>query len=216
MIECVIFDLDGLMIDSEVITRRVFSEEGKKLGFELDEKFFNGVIGTAKNSSKAQFERFPNLINSLDTIIERRKEAVLYEAKNNPLFYKKGLFILLDYLFENNYKVCVATSSFLDTTTKILSAMPYQYNFDAICTGDMVTHHKPNPEVFLLAASKASVEPKKCLVLEDSRNGIIAAKNAEMTAAFIYDTIKPDDYIKSLFDYDLESLEDVIDVLKTY
>ena len=78
----------------------------------------------------------------------------------------------------------------------------------------MVKNHKPDPEVFLLTASLCNVSSDKCLVLEDSRNGIIAAKNANMSAGFIYDTVKPNELIKSLYDYSFNSLNEVIDILK--
>lgn len=214
MFKCVIFDLDGLIIDSERITREVYTSEGKKLGIDLDEEFFLGIIGTTKKASQAQFDRFKVIEDNLEIISKARFDSIYYEVENNPNFYKKGLYELLDYLTENNYKIAIATSSFLDYALKVISGMKKQYNFDAICTGDMVKNHKPNPDIFLLAANKLNVSPKECLVLEDSRNGILAAKNAKMSAGFIYDTVEPDKLIKSKYDYSFNSLDEVIETLK--
>ena len=214
MFECVIFDLDGLMVDSERITREIFTQEAKNLDIQLDEEFFEGIIGTTKKTSQAQFNRFKKLDENISYIREKRFSQVFYEAKNNPNFYKKGLNELLEFLFKNNYKVAIATSSNRDYVDIVLKDYLNKYKFDAICTGDMVKNHKPDPEVFLLTASLCNVSSDKCLVLEDSRNGIIAAKNANMSAGFIYDTVKPNELIKSLYDYSFNSLNEVIDILK--
>lgn len=214
MIKCVIFDLDDLMIDSERAVRKMYVEVARELGFELDEEFFTGIIGSTKKAAQAQFDRFPLLQKNMASITKKRKEIVYNEIDNNPDFYKKGLFELLDYLDENNYKKCIGTSSHMHYVDKTISGMKKDYKFDGICTGEMVQNHKPEPDTFLLAAQLANAKPEECLVLEDSRNGLLAAKRAGMVVGFIYDTVEADEYMKSLYDYSFNSLDEVIDFLK--
>ena len=78
----------------------------------------------------------------------------------------------------------------------------------------MVTKCKPDPEIFLNCAKALNVEPENCLVLEDSKNGIIAAKNAGMISGFIYDTVNKDEQFSHLIDHEFQDLSQVIDYLK--
>lgn len=214
MIKCVIFDLDGLMVNTEVIARKVYQDEALKFGYDLDEDFFIGITGSTIQASKQHIERYVGLNKHIPYILTKRKEAIINQSKIIGSLNKPGLIELLDYLFKNNYKVCVATSSNLDYATSLINSFGKAYCFDAVCTGDMVTHHKPDPEVFLLAAKSVGVKPEECLVLEDSKNGIIAAKRANMLAGFIYDTVKEDDIVKNLYDYKFNTLDEVIEILK--
>ena len=83
-----------------------------------------------------------------------------------------------------------------------------------ILDGDMVEHGKPDPDIFLLGASILGVDPENCLVLEDSKMGILAAKRAGMHSCFIQDTIKPDDEMRENIEFEKEDLLQVIDLLE--
>lgn len=213
MIECVIFDLDGLMVNTEVIARTVYKEEALKLGYKLDDDFFKGITGSTLHESKKYFDKYDGLINHVQKIMIKRREAIFKASNKKGFLNKKGLIALLDYLFLKNIKVCIATSSDYEYAKKLLNSIGKEYKFDAICTGDMVKNHKPNPDIFLLAKDKVNIPSENCLVLEDSKNGIIAAKNAKMKVGFIYDTIEEDEIMKNLYDFKFNSLDEVIKIL---
>ena len=213
MIKCVIFDCDGLMFDSEKISIEVWKRIGKKYGFNFDEEFFTGITGSGKGQAKKQFDRYPGISDILPEIRAERDRSIFEKAHTTGIA-KKGLTVLLDYLNKNNYLVCAGSSSTYSYVAELISTLDKPYHFDYICCGDMVTKCKPDPEIFLNCAKALNVEPENCLVLEDSKNGIIAAKNAGMISGFIYDTVSKDEQFSHLIDHEFQNLSQVIDYLK--
>ena len=126
----------------------------------------------------------------------------------------KGLEELCAYLKENGYKIGIASSSSKAYVETLLRNADTVIEYDALCTGDMVKHAKPDPEIFLRGAAELGVSPDNCLVLEDSKQGILAAKRAGMRSCFIPDTIVPDDEMKAALDLQRDSLLDVISLLE--
>jgi HAD superfamily hydrolase (TIGR01509 family) len=117
---------------------------------------------------------------------------------------------LLDFLKQNNIKMAVATSTSRQSCERMLKksgAFPY---FDEIVCGDDVTNGKPNPEVFLKASEKLGIEPKSCIALEDSINGIKSAYSAGMTAIMVPDFLQPTDEIKPMISILCKDLTEVI------
>lgn len=213
MIKCVIFDCDGLMFDSERISIDAWNRVGKKYGFNFDKEFFTGITGSGKGQAQKQFDRYPGVNEILPEIRKERDRSIFEEAHTKGIA-KKGLTTLLTYLNENNYLVCAGSSSAYPYVSELISTLDKPYHFDYICCGDMVTKCKPDPEIFLNCAQALNIDPSTCLVLEDSKNGIIAAKNAGMIAGFIYDTVEKDDEFKHLIDVEFDDLSQVIAYLK--
>ena len=138
--------------------------------------------------------------------------ADLFENEGVPI--KKGLVDLLKYLKENNYKTIVATSSNRNRVDVILkSANITQYFDDSIC-GDEVTKGKPNPEVFLKSCEKLGVSVEDAVVLEDSEAGIQAASSANIKVICVPDMKYPEEEYASKTYKIVDSLEDVLTLLK--
>ncbi|MCF0114863.1 MAG: HAD family phosphatase [Erysipelotrichaceae bacterium] len=211
--KCIIFDCDGLMFDSERISIEVWTRICKEHGMELDEEFIIGITGATAESATAQFNRFPGVYPLLDDIREKRHDQIMYEAEHGGIA-KKGLVELLDYLTENHYVFCIASSSNITYVNRLLATLPKDYPFAVKMTGDQITHGKPNPEIFLKAAQQAKVDPKDCLVLEDSRQGILAAHAAGMKAGFVQDCIIKDEIIEQHMSMQFDNLACVIDYLE--
>lgn len=193
MIEAVIFDMDGLMIDSERVTFEGYQHVLKKDNLTMSEETYKTLLG---KTVKAVYELFASDYGEqydVDQVIKEVHQYIADRFENDGVPLKKGLLELLKYLKENNYKTIVATSSHRSRVDLILKqAKITEYFDDSIC-GDEVTHGKPDPEVFLKACQKLNVSPDKALVLEDSESGINAAYNAKIKVIGIPDMKYPDE-----------------------
>jgi beta-phosphoglucomutase-like phosphatase (HAD superfamily) len=127
---------------------------------------------------------------------------------------KKGLIEIFRYLEANGYRTGICSSSPKEYILGLLDTVSVPLHYDAMITGDMVRHTKPDPEIFLTCARLLKTEPAQCLVLEDSKQGIAAAHNAGMHSCWIYDTIAADDEMKRLLEFKEDSLLDVIPLLE--
>ncbi|MDE6953531.1 MAG: HAD family phosphatase [Erysipelotrichales bacterium] len=214
MIKAVIFDMDGLMIDSERVTYNGYKKVLGDMGLDITEEFYTTLLGRTIETAKQLFENVYGKDFHLDDVIPlvHKYMADLFDNEGVPV--KKGLVDLLKYLKDNNYKTVVATSSQRKRVDHILNiANISQYFDDSIC-GDEVTHGKPNPEVFLRACEKAGVSPEEALVLEDSEAGIQAAYSGKIKVICIPDMKYPEEAYASKTTKILPSLEEVIDYLK--
>lgn len=215
MIKAVIFDMDGLMFDTEKLWEEAFYIVGKKYNLFLSADFHRKTIGTNYYSIEKVFkDSFGEDFPFKDFMIQCRNymDSII---KKGGLKIKKGLLELLDYLKENNYLIAIGSSSKKDRILWYLECVNIDKNiFSAIICGEDVEKGKPNPEVFLKACEKLNTNPSKTLVLEDSKNGIKAAQASGCISILIpdLDDIKE---VSKLADYQMTSLLDVIDFLKS-
>ena len=213
MKKAVIFDMDGLMINSERVTFEGYQLVMRKLGLSISEDFYKQLLGKTLPTAYQIFyneygDDFPmeQVLNDVHQYM-----ADLFDQEGVPL--KKGLLELLIYLKENNYKTIVATSSTRKRVDHILGlADIIKYFDDSIC-GDEVTHGKPHPEVFLRACEKLGVNPSDAIVLEDSEAGIQAAYSGNSDVICIPDMKYPEQEFEKMTTKILDSLDQVIDFL---
>lgn len=213
MKKAVIFDMDGLMINSERVTFEGYQLVMRKLGLSISEDFYKQLLGKTLPTAYQIFyneygDDFPmeQVLNDVHQYM-----ADLFDQEGVPL--KKGLLELLIYLKENNYKTIVATSSTRKRVDYILGlADIIKYFDDSIC-GDEVTHGKPHPEVFLRACEKLGVNPSDAIVLEDSEAGIQAAYSGNIDVICIPDMKYPEQEFEKMTTKILDSLDQVIDFL---
>ena len=214
MIKAVIFDMDGLMIDSERVTFQGYQKVLGEMGLDISEDFYVTLLGRTIPTAKKLFLDVYGHDFDLDKVIPlvHQYMADLFENEGVPL--KKGLLPLLQYLKENNYKTIVATSSQRNRVDRILQLTHLEEYFDDSICGDEVEHGKPDPEVFLRSCQKLGVEPHEAIVLEDSEAGIEAAYKGHIKVLCIPDMKYPEDQYAQMTTEILDSLEDVIDYLK--
>lgn len=214
MLKAVIFDMDGLMIDSEVVTYEGYALSLKKRGYKDSRDFYTTTLGTRPKMTCEMYKKqygddipFYEMLEEVHEYMEN-----VFETRGIPL--KKGLIPLLEYLKENNYKAIVATSSHKDRVMKIFDkAHLHQYFDDYIC-GDEVENGKPNPEIFIKACKKLGVDPCDAIVLEDSEMGIQASYDANIPVICIPDMKYPSDKYANMTFKIVESLLDVLDYIK--
>lgn len=209
MIKAVIFDMDGLMFDTEMLSLRYWHTVFDIHHIEAIEEFLIKIRGLNKKASAALFKEYYPNENCFSRLREEKDALVQKYIKENGVPIKEGLIELLEYLKGNGYKIVLATSTENKVAVQYLKqANVYQY-FTDFCFGDEVICSKPNPEIFLRAAKKVDVNPECCLVLEDSKSGVEAAGLANMNIIWIPDLV--------LFKTDalkLNNLKEVIEVLK--
>lgn len=214
MIKAIIFDMDGLMIDSERVTFECYQEILKGMNLTMDEEFYKTLLG---KPLKGIYQRFYDVYGNDFPIEDVIKDvhalmAKRFETEGVPI--KTGLKSLLEYLKENNYKTIVATSSNRDRVDTILSQAKITDYFDDSICGDEVTKGKPNPEVFLKSCQKLGVNVDEAIVLEDSEAGIQASYDAGIKVICIPDMKYPEKQYEEKTFKILKDLNGVTEYLK--
>lgn len=189
--DLIIFDMDGTLVDSEVISKRAFEITLKGLGLEYDDEFLEGFLGgTIKSAKERLNDRYGD--KELTETIMYSKGLVLKKIlQEEGVELKPGVLNLLEFLKERNYKMAVGTSSNRESAIERLTSVGIIDYFDYIVAGDDVENGKPSPDIFLKIAEHFNVKPENCMVFEDSRLGIRAAKNAGMMPMLVPDTLNP-------------------------
>ncbi len=191
--ECraIIFDMDGLMIDTERLALKAWQLAGVDFGFPISEDIFITMVGrNRRDSDRILVEVFGSDF-PVDAVRKRRRAYVDGWIDEGKLSIKSGLLELLDFLDKVSMPKAVATSTGYERAIYKLSLVNLLERFPIVIAGDQVEKGKPAPDIFLAAALRLEVAPKYCLVLEDSDAGIQAAYDAGMTSVMIPDMKPP-------------------------
>ena len=211
-IKAVIFDMDGILIDTERISFNAFKEVLKGYNYEMSEEFYLTMIGRNVKSIKEVMLSEYGSSFPFDEIYEKKVKIAVETIDRDGVIIKPGVHELVDYLKDNNYRIAVATSTRKERAHYLLEQIGIKDKVDYIICGDQVVNSKPDPEIFLKAAKGIGIEPQNCMVIEDSDAGILAASRAGMTGINVPDMKKPDENMKKLAFNICRSLLDV----KTY
>lgn len=215
MIKAIIFDMDGLMIDSERVTFECYQERLKDMNLTMDEEFYKTLLG---KPIKGIYQRFYDVYGNdfpIENVIQDVHQLMAERFETEGVPVKKGLVKLLHYLKDNNYKTIVATSSNRDRVDKILAHAKITEFFDDSICGDEVTKGKPNPEVFLKSCQKLGVNVDEAIVLEDSEAGIQASYDANIKVICIPDMKYPEKQYEEKTFKILKDLTEVTAYLKS-
>jgi len=179
MIKAVIFDLDGVIVESEHMHIEAEKQTMLKYGVRISSEELHRYTGTT-----AKF-MFTELIKKykLNTTFKRifnEKEEILFKLLEKDVQPTKGVIKFIEKLKRENVKLAIASSSHKRLIKFVLERLNITHLFDSIVGSEDVIHGKPNPETFLKAANELNVNPIECLVIEDSKLGVEAAKNAGM------------------------------------
>ena len=211
--DAVIFDMDGVIFDSERATLLCWLELSKEKNFENIYEVFLKCTGTTMEKTKsivleAYGEDFP-----YDEYASLASKMYHERYDGGKLPVKKGVKDILEYLKENNKKIALASSSRKETVEKELRDAGIYSFFDEIVTGDMVNRSKPEPDIFLKACEAVGVKPDRAYAIEDSYNGIRAAFRGGLKPIMVPDLLEADDEMKKISDKVLTDLNAVIGYL---
>ncbi len=211
MIKGAVFDMDGLMLDTEKLLVKFWRQAAAEYGYEMT---FEHVLGIRSLSRKYSVPKLKAIFGEqfeFEQIRSRRIELMNSYIDENGFEIKKGLFELLDYLRDNGYKIAVATATDRIRAGIYLERAGAIDYFDEIICGDMVKNGKPEPDIYLTAVEKLGLGPNECAAFEDSPNGIISAYRAGCRVIMIPDLSQPDDEIKPMLSAVYESLDKAVD-----
>lgn len=197
----VIFDMDGVIFDSEKACLACWTEIAARYGIQEIQDVFTRCIGTNKNQTRQMVESaYAKEFGSgiADRLLA--DSSVLFHEKYDEgrLPVKPGVREILEYLQEKRIRTAVASSTRKATVERELEEAGFLAYFDKIIGGDAVKISKPNPEIYLLACQELSVRPAETFAIEDSYNGIRAAHGAGMRPIMVPDMIPADEEMRRL------------------
>lgn len=209
-LELFLFDMDGLLFDTETVYIEYGRRIAEDMGFYFDDSFIEKSTGATNEAFKEMcLSKFGEKFD-FDSYCERVESYLKNQADRGEVPLLTGALEILQYLRENNKKIVLATSAGLEMAERLLKSKNIENYFDYMITAELVSKGKPDPEVFLTGAYKAGAEPSRTMVFEDSYNGIRAAHAAGMYPVMIPDKLKPNDEIRKLYFKEFSSLLDVI------
>lgn len=214
MTNTIIFDMDGVLFDTERISSECWKEVGEAMQLGNLDKGAKGCVGLNHNDARVFMgqlygEDFPydEFYDTVHALIRKR----IFE-EGLPL--KEGVTEILSYLTENGYIVGLASSTRQKSVMEHLEQAELTHYFKVIITGDMVEHSKPLPDIYLRACEDLGVSPVNAIAIEDSPNGIRSAYRAGMKPVMVPDLIEPTPEIEAMLYGKFYSLTDVMKYLK--
>ena len=210
----VLFDMDGVILDSEKLYARFWAAGCQCCGYHMT---YQQALGMRSLNAQAGQEYLSSLFGpEISYPLVRAKRIELMDAyvEENGIEAKPGIYELLDYLAQKKIPYAITTASPKDRIQNHLGRLGLYERFSHICTAHEVAHGKPAPDIYLLGAETIGVPPEFCLALEDSYTGLLSAYRAGCLASIVPDLDQPGEEIRSIAYAKLDSLADVIDLLE--
>ena len=212
-IKGVIFDMDGVLLNSEVLYQRFWLEALHFYGYPAEKEHILALRSLTGKNAELKLKSFFG--DSLNYEQVKNKRIVLMDEyiRKNGVEIKKGADEILPYLKEKGIKIALATSSPLERAEEHLGIVGLFKYFDSCVCGGMVKNSKPQPDIYLLASEKLGLKPCECIAVEDSPNGVKSAVNAGCKTVMIPDlTPCTEDLKKDLFAIcnDLTQLKELV------
>ena len=215
IVKAVIFDMDGLMFDTERLARDAWRRAMAEHDYTLSDDLYLTVVGrTLEDTCRLFVETLGPALPIAD--IEAAKARYLRETLEPRPPLKQGLLILLDGMEALRLPMAVASATVRAEVERRLAGVGLLRRFGAIVGGDEVARGKPAPDLFLLAAERLGANPGDCVVLEDSEAGVRAAAAAGMIPIMVPDLVEPSPATRALARAVLPSLTEALEVVRAH
>ena len=209
-IKAVIFDMDGVIIDSEPLWRRAMIKSFTEIGIPFTDEHCRITTGLRfKEVAEFWFNKHAIThitVNEFDSLVINRL-CLLIQTEGKPM---PGVKESLQFFKEKGLKIGIGTSSDTRLMNTVVDVLDIRNYFDALCSAEHMEYGKPHPQVYLTCAKELNTEPHYCLVIEDSVNGIIAGKAAQMKVVAIPEEINKTNTKFTIADFRVDSLLEII------
>lgn len=213
-VQGVLFDMDGVVLDTEKLYARFWREAAAALGHTMSYEQALGMRSLSATAGQAQLERYFGKGVSRAEFRAKRIELMDAYIDVHGVDLKPGIRELLDYLEDQGIKTAITTSSPLERVRRYLGPHGLLERFDCLCSGTEVAHGKPEPDIYLHGAACLGLQPEDCLAIEDSPAGVLSAYRAGCKAVMVPDLDQPDAETEQLLFAKADSLLDVINLCR--
>ena len=213
-IKAVIFDMDGVIVDTERLLVRYWCQAANEMGFPMTREQALELRSLASRYAEPHLKELFGDSFNYRKVRARRIELMEDYVDDHGVNIKPGLEELMSYLKDKDIKTAVATATDFDRAVPYLQKAKVYEMLDAVCCGPQVEHGKPDPDIYLFAAQKLGVEPRECVAVEDSPNGIKAAYRAGMRVVMVPDLTQPDRQLLKMIYQKCDDLIGVIGVIE--
>ena len=210
-----IFDMDGLMLDSEPLYQAAWQAAARELGYDLDAELYLSLVGRSSVEADRAFQQIFGEQFPVEAFNDRWDKLWQQLIKTQGVPLQTGLLPLLDWVDQQAIVKAIGTSSNSAEAELCLSLAGIRDRFSTLVTVDQVAAGKPAPDIFLAAAAQLQVEPVCCLVLEDSNAGVQAADAAGMAVVMVPDLQTPSAASAAIAQHIFPSLKDVLSWLQS-
>ena len=213
-VELIIFDMDGLLLDTERISIEAWTKACKKYGYDLDIHLAIQRIGASRNTRDEFYEKYIGSDFPKEEVDQLRDQYFMEMINSRDTILKEGVTETLDYLDDLGLNKAVATSTYRSRATELLRLMNIYDRFDLVICGDDVVNPKPDPEIYEKVCRSLGISKNKAIVLEDSDIGSLAAYNAGIPYILVPDLKPPtEECINNAYGV-LKSLSDFKNIFK--
>lgn len=209
-----VFDLDGTMFDTEIISYQCWRDVSARYGFHMGRDVFDLMLGRDNLRVRATCENAFGPTYPYDRVCREKIELQLEYYRTHDIPVKPGLFHILEYAKEQGILCAVASSSPRKLIEYLLKKTAIDSFFTVVQSGEEAAHGKPEPDIFLMACDNARVAPEDALVLEDSESGILAAHAAGIPSVWIPDLVTIPEEVQHLAWQCCQCLDEVPDLLE--
>lgn len=212
-VKAVIFDMDGLLLDTEKLLVRYWVQAANEAGFPMTREHALAIRSLHRSYAVPYLQGLFGEGFDYFKIRSRRMELMSEHLAEHPLELKDGAVELLTFLNENKLLTAVATATDYERTRDYLTRVGIFDRFDRIVCATMVERGKPSPDIYIYAAEQLGLEPRECMALEDSPNGVKSAVSAGCRAVMVPDLTEPDEELEGLAFETVGSLADIAGIL---
>ena len=213
-VKAVIFDMDGLLLDTEKLLVRFWVQAANEAGFPMTRENALSIRSLHRSYAVPYLQGLFGEDFDYFKIRSRRMELIREHLSEHPLELKDGAKELLAHLNKNKLLTAVATATDYERTHDYLTQVGIFESFDRIVCATMVERGKPSPDIYIYAAEQLGLQPCECMALEDSPNGVKSAVSAGCRTVMVPDLTEPDAELDGLVYEKAGSLRDIIGILE--